>query len=422
VILITANFEKYLDNYIEVIVKKGLNIQPGQRLLITSAFDPGVSMELTGFVKRIVEKAYKSGAKSVEVMWRDDEIELLKFKHGNKNTLEEYPSWRTQTAEKFLENGDALLIIYAENPDLFNEVEPQKLSIARQTMFKHLKPLLDKISKNLSTWLMVSAPLKGWAEKVLSDVPATERLDKFWDILFNFCRVKHENPIIVWEDHIKQLKSRCNYLNKKQYSELKLTAPGTDLTIGLPEGHLWMSGGETNVNGIEFVANIPTEEIFTLPHKDRVSGVVSSTKDLFFGGSLVEDFNLTFKDGKVTQVSAKKGGAFLNEIVNMDDGSGRTGEIALVPHSSPISQYNKLFYNMLIDENASNHIALGNAYRTNIVKGESMSDEEFSKAGGNLSGIHIDFMVGSEKMRIDGILKNGDIEPIMKNGEWAFKI
>ena len=421
-ILITANFEKYLDNYIEVIIKKGLNIQPGQRLLIMSAFDPGVPIELTSFVRSIVEKAYKSGAKFVDVLWRDDEIELLKFKHGNEDTLKEYPFWRTQTAEKFLEDGDALLIIYAENPDLFKEIEPDKISVAQQTMFKHLKPLLDKISKNLSTWLMISAPLVGWSEKIFPDTPTTERIDKFWDILFDICRIKHEDPIAAWEDHIKQLKSRSDYLNKKHYSALRLTAPGTDLTIGLPKGHVWMCGGEKNIKGIEFVANIPTEEIFTIPHKDKVNGFVSSTKHLFFGGSLAEDFKLTFKEGKVIQVSAKKGEDFLNRLVNIDDGASRTGEIALVPHSSPISQYNKLFYNMLIDENASNHIALGNAYRTNITNGESMSDEEFSKVGGNLSGIHVDFMVGSEQMCVDGVLKNGDIEPIMDKGEWVFKI
>ena len=421
-ILITTDFDKYLDNYIEVIIKKGLNIQPGQRLLIASAFDPGVSIELTSFVRCIVEKAYKSGAKFVDVFWRDDEIELLKFKHGNEDTLKEYPFWRTQTAEKFLEDGDALLIIYAENPDLFKKIEPQKVFIAQQTMIKYLKPLLDKIGKSISTWLMVSAPLVGWSEKILPDTPPTERIDKFWDILFDICRVKHEDPIAAWEAHNKWLKSRSQYLNKKQYSALRLIAPGTDLTIGLPEGHVWKGGSVKNIKGIEFIPNIPTEEVFTIPHKDKVNGFVSSTKHLFFGGRIVENFKLTFKEGKVVQVSAKMGEDFLNGIVNIDDGASRTGEIALVAHSSPISQYNILFYNMLIDENASNHIALGNGYRTSIANGESMSDEEFSKVGGNLSGIHIDFMVGSEFMSVDGILKNGEIEPIMKNGEWAFKI
>ena len=419
---LTADFEKYLDNYVEVIIKKGLNLQPGQRLLIASPFDPGVPLELTSFVRRIVEKAYKSGAKLVDVMWRDDEIRIFRFKHGNQNALEEYPFWRTQTAEKFLENGDAVLFIYAENPSLFAEIEPQKLSIAHQTMFKYMKPLLDKIGKNLSSWVMVSAPIKGWSEKLLPEIHSTEREEKFWDIIFDICRVKHENPIAAWEDHINNLKLRSKYLNKKHYSELRLSAPGTDLTIGLPEGHVWMSGSETNVRGIEFVANIPTEEVFTVPHKDKVNGFVSSTKHLFFGGRLAEDFKLTFKEGKVTQVSAKKGEDFLNSLVSIDDGASRLGEIALVPHSSPISQYNKLFYNILIDENAASHIALGNAYRTSINKGDAMSDEEFGNIGGNLSGIHIDFMVGSEQMNVDGVLKNGNIEHIMDKGEWAFKI
>jgi aminopeptidase len=296
------------------------------------------------------------------------------------------------------------------------------LSIAQSTMFKHLEPPLGKISQNLSSWVMVSAPIKGWSDKLLSGTPDTERIPKFWNFIFDICRVKNENPIAAWEDHIMHLKSRKDYLNKKHYSELKLTAPGTDLTIGLPEGHKWMGGSEMNVNGIEFVANIPTEEVFTLPHKDKVNGFVSSTKHLFFGGRFAEGFKLTFREGKLIQVIAKKGEDFLNGMIKIDDGASRLGEIALVPHSSPISSYNKLFYNILIDENASNHIALGNAYRSSITKGDSMTDEEFSKVGGNLSGIHIDLMVGSEQMHVDGIFKNGDIEPIMKNGEWAFKI
>jgi aminopeptidase len=422
VIPITADFEKYLDNYIEVIIKKGLNIQPGQRLLITSLFYPGVPIELTSFVRRIVEKAYKSGAKFVDVMWSDDEIELLKFKYGNQETLEEFPFWRPQTAEKFLDNGDAILIIYAVNPDLLKEIEPRKLSVAQQTRFKHLKPLLDKIRKFLSNWVIVSAPVNGWSEKILPDIPTTERIDNFWNIIFDICRVKNENPMAAWEEHIKHLKSRCEYLNKKHYSELKLSAPGTDLTVGLPEGHVWKGGSVKNIKGIEFIPNIPTEEVFTIPHKDKVNGFVSSTKPLLLGGRLAEDFKMTFKEGKVINISAKKGEEFLNDLIKTDDGASRLGEIALVPHSSPISQHNKIFYNMLIDENAANHIALGNAFRANIINGDSMPDEEFSKVGGNLSGIHIDFMVGSEHMSVDGVLKNGDIEPIMENGEWVFKI
>jgi len=423
VILITTDFEKYLDNYAEIIIKKGLNLQPGQRLLIMSTMHhPSVPIELTSFVRCIVEKAYKCGAKYVDVMWRDDEIELIKFKYGNQDTLEEYPFWRTQTAEKFLENGDAILIIYAVNPDLFKEIEPQMLSIAQQIRFKHMKPFLGKIRKNLSNWAVVSAPVKGWPEKVLPDTPNTERMDKFWDILFDICRVKNENPIAAWEDHIKHLKSRIEYLNTKQYSALRYSAPGTDLTVGLPEGHVWKCVSGTNIKGIEFICNIPTEEVFTIPHKDKVNGFVSSTKPLLLGGRLAEDFKLTFKEGKVINISAKKGEEFLNDLIKTDDGASKLGEIALVPHSSPISQHNKIFYNMLIDENAASHIALGNAYRYCVTKGDSMSDEEFGKVGGNISGIHIDFMVGSEQLRVDGVLKNGDIEPIMENGEWVFKI
>ena len=422
-ILITADFEKYLDNYIEVIIKKGINLQPGQRLLIMSTMHhPGVPIELTRFVRGIVEKAYKCGAKYVDVMWRDDEIELMKYEFGNQESFKEYPFWRTQTAEKYIDNGDAILIIYAINPDLFKNIEPRKLSIAQQIRFKHMKPFLGKVRKSVSNWTVVSGPVKGWPKKVLPETPNSEKMTKFWDILFDICRVKNDNPIVAWEDHIKHLKSKCEYLNAKQYLELKYSAPGTELTVGLPEKHVWKCVSGTNIKGIEFIANIPSEEVFTIPHKDKVNGFVSSTKPLLFGGRLAEDFKVTIKEGRVISISAKKGEEFLNDLIKTDDGASRLGEIALVPHSSPISQYNKLFYNMLIDENASNHIALGNAYRYCVTKGESLSDEDFSKVGGNISSIHLDFMVGSEQMNVDGILKNGDIEPIMKNGEWAFKI
>ncbi|MBY9004061.1 MAG: aminopeptidase [Candidatus Lokiarchaeota archaeon] len=419
---ISNKFEKYLNNYIEVIVKKALNLQPNQRLLIMSPFDPGVPIELAYFIKLIVKKAYEEGARLVEVMWRDDQIQLARYAHAPRDSLEEFSHWRSETAEKFLEKGDAVLFIYAEDPDIFKNIDPELLSITQQALFKNIKPLLDKISKNLSNWVMISAPIDGWSNKLFSEIPQERRKESFWDLMFEICRVKNDDPLLNWDIHIDQLNKRGQYLTRKKYSALKLQGPGTDITIGLPEGHIWLSGSEVNRNGITFIANIPTEEVFTTPDKNNVNGFVSCSKPLFFGGRLVEEFKLTFSEGKIIEVTAKQGVSLLNDLINSDEGSSRIGEIALVPHSSPISSSGKLFYNILIDENAASHIALGFAYRSSIDGGENMTDDEFKEAGGNLSGIHIDFMVGSADLNVDGVLKNGTIEPIMKDGEWTFNM
>ncbi len=422
VVKIFEKHEKYLNNYVEVIVKKALNLQPNQRLLIMSPFDPGVPIELAYFIRLIVKKAYERGAKLVDVMWRDDQVQLTRYEHAPRDSFEEYPIWRSETAVKYLENGDAILCIYAEDPNIFNKIDSKLLSITQQVMFKNIKSLLDKIGKNFSNWVMISAPIDGWANKLFSEIPQEKRKEYFWDLIFEICRVKNDNPLLNWDNHIDQLNKRGAFLTEKKYSALKLQGIGTDLTIGLPNGHVWLSGSEVSKNGITFIANIPTEEIFTVPDRNKVNGYVSSSKPLFFGSRLVEDFKLTFSEGKVVEVIAKQGISLLNDLLNTDEGSSRIGEIALVPNSSPISQSGKLFYNILIDENAASHIALGYAYRTSIDGGDTMTDDQFKEAGGNLSGIHVDFMVGSSDLNVDGVLKNGSIESIMKKGEWTFKL
>jgi aminopeptidase len=269
-------------------------------------------------------------------------------------------------------------------------------------------------------WLVISASVKGWADKLFPGIPSTERVMMLWKHIFDICRISTEDPIKEWEDHLSNLTKRAEYLNKKSYIALRLTAPGTDLNVGLPKNHSWLGGAEVAANGINFVANIPTEEIFTTPDRLKTEGIVTATKPLFFGGILIEDMVLKFSEGKVTEVTAKTGHELLLKTLKVDDGAQYLGEIALVPHSSPISQSGLLFYNTLMDENASNHIALGKAYRTCIKDGEKMKDDEFLKAGGNISLMHVDFMIGSGEMNVDGILEDGTSEVIMQNGEFVF--
>jgi aminopeptidase len=247
-------------------------------------------------------------------------------------------------------------------------------------------------------------------------------MQKLWDVIFSICRIDQDDPIAAWQKHDKNLHDRCKYLDGKQYSTLKLISAETDLTVGLPKNHIWTGGSVKTQTGIVFTANLPTEEIYTLPHKDRVDGVVTTTRPVFYQGKIIEDCVFKFSEGKIIEAKAKIGNEMIQNIIDTDEGARSIGEIALVPNNSPISKTGLLFYNILIDENASNHIALGQGYRDSIKNGEEMTEEEFMAAGGNQSLIHLDVMIGSADMNVDGILEDGTMEPVMRNGEWAFEV
>ncbi len=420
----SSAFEKNLDKYVEVVVKVGLNLQAGQRLLIGAPIF-GVCptpIELAPLVRLIAIHAYRNGARLVDVMWDDDQLRLIRLKHAPKDSFEEFPKWQTDGLFEVVQAGDAVLSIYAENPDLLDDQDPERLATVQRTTFKHIEPSMNLVVKGAFNWCMITAPVDGWTDKLFPGLPPEDQKARFWDTIFEICRVNVADPVSGWRDHVKSLAARSSYLNDRTYSALKLIAPGTDLTVGLPKGHVWRSGSLTSQNGIEFTANIPTEEVFTMPHRDQTEGVVTATKPLSYRGSTIEDFRLTFSQGKITEARARKGEESLRKLIETDEGASRIGEISLVPHSSPISRAGMLFYNILIDENASNHIAFGRAYRFSMTNGESMSDDEFSAAGGNHSMIHLDFMVGSGEMNVDGITKGRHAEPIMRNGEWAFDI
>jgi len=419
----SLEFERNLEKYAEVIVKIGLNVQPGQRLLIggPTTYNYGAPIELAPLVRLITKKAYQIGAKLVEVMWDNDQLRLIRFQHAPKDSFEEYPTWRTDCQYKFGIEGDSVLLFSAYNPDLLEGYDTDLLSTARKMYLKYRNSFSDLISKSAVNWTAIAAPVEGWTEKVFPDVPQKDQKDKFWDTIFKISRVKNENPIAAWEDHIKQLALRCKYLNQKQYDSLNLTGPGTNLTIGLPKGHIWGSARFKTQSGIDFVGNIPTEEVFTTTHKEKTEGVVTATKPLPTE-VVIEDFSLTFSKGQVVKATAGKGEEYLHKILETDEGARRLGEVALVPHSSPISQSGMLFYNVLIDENASSHIAIGRGFKFALKNGANMSDEEFSAAGGNISKTHVDFMIGSDKLDVDGISEDGKTEPIMRNGEWTFKV
>ncbi|UCC20879.1 MAG: aminopeptidase [Promethearchaeota archaeon] len=420
----SSEFEQKLEKYAEVLLKVGINLQPGQRLLIggPSLESDGAPLDSAPLVRMIVKKAYQMGARFVEVVWGDEQLRLMRFKDAPKDSIEEYPKWRIDARYDISKAADANILFDSPNPDLMRSIETELLSKFQKSFYQQMKRVYDLLKGNVFNWVGAPVPNDGWADKLFPNVPNEKRKHKLWEAIFEICRVNEEDPISAWEKHNYTLAKRCNFLNKKQYTALKLTAPGTDLTVGMPKNHIWEGGATTALNGITFTGNIPTEEVYTMPHKDKVEGVVCTTKPIYYGGRTIENCYLKFSKGRIIEATAEKEEEFLLETLEIDEGARQLGEIALVPHSSPISQIGLLFYSMLIDENASNHIGLGEAYRDTLLNGETLTDEEFMAAGGNNSLVHLDFMIGSEEMDVDGILDDETIEPLMRKGEWAFEV
>ena len=403
-----------LNKYAELTVKVGLNLQPGQRLLIVRA-----PIQVAPLVRAIAASAYQAGARLVDVMWDDEDLVLARFQHAPRDSFEEYPTWRSDGILTNAQRGDAILAIFGGDPDLLKNQDPDLIAAYQQTSWKHLRPSLDCIERGVTNWAVIAAPVPNWVAKVFPDLPPEVGQSSLWEAIFEACRLTQADPVAAWEEHIRRLASRRDYLTQKGYTALRFTAPGTDLTIGLPQGHIWTGGREKTQDGIPFTANLPTEEVYTLPHCEEVEGVVAASAPLSYLGSLIQDIQLTFAGGQVVKASAAHSEAILHKLLDTDEGARRLGEVALVPHSSPVAQSGLLFYESLFDENAASHIALGSAYKFNLAGGAAMSDDEFSAAGGNTSLVHVDVMIGSGEMDVDGVSQDGTIEPVMRAGEWA---
>lgn len=393
-----------------------MNLQPGQRLLVR-----GAALEHKELVRFIAEAAYKAGARIVEVFWFDDQLERIRFTHAPRDSFNEFPKWRLTSLLEYAERGDATISISSADPDLLTGQDPELVGIYQNTMWNEMAPYLKHVSSNSMNWCVIAASRDAWARKIFPKMETEKAVAKLWKTIFQMCRVDQDDPLKAWQKHIRNLQARSKYLTQKQYSALHYSAPGTDLTLGLPPGHRWTSARELTKYGVEFTANIPTEETFTMGDRNRADGVVASTKTLNHGGTLIEGMVVRFENGRVVEAHAKKGEAILRKTIATDEGAARIGEIALVPNSSPISKSGLMFHNTLYDENASCHLALGRAYKFTYTGGLELTDEEFAAAGGNISLIHTDFMIGSGEMNIDGIASGGRREPVMRKGEWAFK-
>ncbi|WP_284641124.1 aminopeptidase [Paenibacillus silviterrae] len=408
-----VDFQEKLERYASLAVQVGVNIQPGQTLVVTAP------LASAPFVRLVAKKAYEAGAKNVHIEWQDDEATRIKYELAPDEAFLEYPMWRAKGWEEMAENNAAFLSVLAPNPDLLKGIDPQRIANANKTAGEALKtwrtyPMTDKVS-----WSIVAVPSEAWAAKVLPDQDEAGRVDALWELIFSATRINREDPVQAWKLHLEELDKKADQLNSKRYRALRYHGPGTDLTIELPEGHLWVSGGSVNVKGTSFVANMPTEEVFTAPRKEGVNGTVRSTKPLSYGGVLIKDFAITFENGKIIHVEAAEGLDVLKRLVETDEGSAYLGEVALVPHRSPISDTNLIFYNTLFDENASSHLAIGKAYAFCLEGGKEMTEEELAARGMNSSIVHVDFMIGSGELSVDGVLEDGATEALIVNGDWA---
>jgi len=409
-----SSFQQNLEKYAELAIKVGVNIKQGQTLVINATLDGAE------FVRLATKKAYEAGASNVIVNWSDDTITRLKYQMADEEVFKEYPQYRAKETTELAEKGAAFLHVLASSPDLLKGVSPIRIANNQKSSGQALKQYRQYVQSDKIAWSIVAVPSQAWADMVFADAKEEERVALLWDAIFKATRIDQENPVAAWQAHNENLHTKVDYLNKKKYKKLHYRAPGTDLMVELPKKNLWCGAGSVSEAGTEFMANMPTEEVFSMPLKTGVNGYVSSTKPLSYGGNIIDRFKLTFEGGRIVEATAEVGEEILKGIIETDEGSHYLGEVALVPHQSPISESNVLFYNTLFDENASNHFAIGSAYAFNLEGGKTMSREELNANGANESITHVDFMVGSAEMDIDGITEDGTAEPIFRNGNWAF--
>lgn len=412
--MVLPNFKENLAKYAKLLVSTGINVQPGHTVQLT------IGVEQAELARLIVKEAYAHGAKEVLVNWLDDVIARERLVNVDVELLEQVHPQRITEMNYLLERKASRLVVLSEDPGAYDGVDPEKLSRNARALSQALNPMRQASQANKISWTLGAASGLEWAKKVFPNAGSDEEaVDLLWDQIFKTCRIYEEDPIKAWEEHEARLVAKAKILNDEQFVKLHYTAPGTDLVLGMPKNHLWEAAGSVNAQGEHFIANMPTEEVFTAPDYRVADGYVTSTKPLSYNGNIIEGIKVTFKDGEIVDVTAEKGDEVMKKLVFDNAGARGLGEVALVPDKSPISQSGVTFFNTLFDENASNHLAIGQAYAFSIEGGTEMSQEELKEAGLNRSDVHVDFMIGSNKMNIDGIREDGTRVPIFRDGEWA---
>jgi aminopeptidase len=405
---------QFLEKYARLIVKTGLNIQKDQILVLTSP------IECASFTRLVAQVAYEEGARDVVINWKDELFAKIRFLHAPAEVFKDFPQWEKDYYLSYVREGAAFLTIAASDPELLKEVDPQRVAQAQKTRSFALREFQERLMSNKNVWSIISIPTASWAQKVFPQLPAEAAIEKLWSAIVTAVRVDTADPAAAWEKHRDDLKKRMDFLNSHHFKFLHYkNAQGTDLQIELPDGHVWLGGSEYTPQGVEFIANMPTEEVFTVPHKKGANGTVVSSRPLNYNGNLIEKISLTFENGKIIHSAAGSAIASLQKLIETDEGSCYLGEVALVPQDSPISRSDIVFFNTLFDENASCHLAIGKAYPVCIKGNETMSKEELDQCGVNDSLVHVDFMIGTEDLEIMGITARGEEIPVFRNGNFA---
>ena len=402
-----------LDRLAAVAVEVGLGLGRGQELVMTAP------LEAVPLARSITEHAYRAGAALVTTLFTDEEATLLRFRYAPEESFDRAAEWLHSGVAAAFRSGAARLAITGANPALLARENPDKVSRVNVANSKAMRPALELITRHEINWTIVACATPAWARAVFPGDPEEVAVNRLWDAIFATTRIDLADPVAAWREHDAQLRKRAEILNSRRFSALHFRGPGTDLKVGLADDHLWLGGGTTARNGFECIPNMPTEEVFTTPHKDRVEGTVTSTKPLSYQGTLIENIVVRFENGRIVQASAQQGETVLRSMIETDEGARKLGEVALVPHSSPIARSGLLFWNTLFDENAASHVALGQAYSTCIRGGDALDSAQLAAKGANESLIHVDWMIGSGAMDLDGLRFDGGAEPIMRQGEWA---
>jgi aminopeptidase len=408
-----VTFERKLDQLAEVAIKVGLGLKSGQELVMTA------SLDALPLARRITEHAYRAGASLVTTLYSDDEAALLRYRFASDGAFDKAASWLYDGMGTAFKSGAARLAITGANPLLLSNEDPAKVSRANRAVSVAYRPALELITRHEINWTIVACATPDWAKAMFPNDSPDAAMAKLWEAIFETSRINVADPVANWREHDANLQRRAAFMNEKRYASLRYRGPGTDFTLGLADDHVWMGGGTTAGNGLYCIPNLPTEEVFSMPHKDRADGTVTATKPLSYQGTMIEGIQVRFEYGAIVEAHATRGEEVLQKLIGTDEGARRLGEVALVPHSSPIASSGLLFFNTLFDENAASHIALGQAYTSCVRDGEKLSPAELAGRGANDSLIHVDWMIGSNNLDVDGVTETGTVEPLMRQGEWA---
>jgi aminopeptidase len=406
--------EQMIDNYAELAVTKGVNIQPNQQLVVNAP------VECADFARTVVKKAYEAGSGYVTVIWNDDQIQRLTYEYNETSFFEQVPAWKREQLNSLAEEGAAFLHLFGEDPSVLAGIDPEKPATAARVRNKAFDKYRHGLDFGINTWSIVGVPTKAWATTVFPDLDAGEAVRRLWYAILETARSNGENPAAVWDAHNATFEHHKTLLNDCQFDHLHYTSSnGTDLTVGLNKGHVWEGGSATVANGTVYFPNMPTEEVFTTPDRLRVDGIVYSVIPLVHAGSIIRDFWIRFENGCAVEFGAEEGEEVLRQIIETDENSCRLGECALVAKDTPIRESGLLFYNTLYDENASCHLALGQGFPGCREGGLEMEKAELIEHGVNFSHTHVDFMIGANDMNIVGVKSDGEEIPIFEDGVWA---